>query len=80
MLHLLLGSVHRKTANQIIYQLKACDNALCSLVRNVWRRRRKLQTGSSFYGVKVNQSNKDECGSFPSHSMIHEEENYDSRT
>ncbi|KAF7645163.1 hypothetical protein LDENG_00208980, partial [Lucifuga dentata] len=35
-----------------------------------WGRRRKLQTGSSFCGVKVNQSNKDECGSFPSHSII----------
>ncbi|KAF7644095.1 hypothetical protein LDENG_00227990, partial [Lucifuga dentata] len=68
--HFGFGSVsHRKTFNQSnIYQQKSCDNTLFAH----WSggRRKKFQTGSSFYGVKVNQSNKDECGSFPSHSII----------
>ncbi|KAF7645872.1 hypothetical protein LDENG_00197110, partial [Lucifuga dentata] len=62
---------HRKTSNQTkIYQLKSCDNTLSAHWSEKSGGREKLQIGSSFYGVKVNQSNKDECGSFPSHSII----------
>ncbi|KAF7641805.1 hypothetical protein LDENG_00271560 [Lucifuga dentata] len=39
--------LHVKTSNQTkIQQQKSCDNTLCSLVRNVWRRRKKSKTGS----------------------------------
>ncbi|KAF7647245.1 hypothetical protein LDENG_00175370 [Lucifuga dentata] len=54
------GSVsHRKTSNQTrIYQLKSCDITLSA----DWSDSNSKQEVVS---IKVNQSNKDECGSFP---------------